>query len=147
MIFVDEGNAHWLAAGWRTPCQLWNTLNANRARVTENMLTKMLTGVLSRNSFSKLVHLTFADDNFMQTVYSRQLDYPRNKRYADPRNEWVSPLKEIQRDDTSTAAKARSVYLRGECKVKLPNQLDSSKPTDTLSQDPLSPIFIDLTLD
>lgn len=34
-----------------------------------------------------------------------------------------------------------------QCEVKLPRQLDSFKPTDTLSQDPLSPIFIDLTLD
>ena len=111
------------------------------------MLKKMFTRVLTRSSFSKLVSLTFADDNFMQTVYRRQLDYPRNKRYADPRNEWTSPLKAIPRDDTSTANKASSVYLRGECEVKLQDQLDSSKPTGTLSQDSLTQNFIDPTLD
>ena len=81
LIYVDGGSTHWLPAGWRTPNQLWNTLKANRARVTADMLSHMFTRVLTRRSFGMLVHLTFADENVMQTVYSRQLDYPSNKRF------------------------------------------------------------------
>ena len=111
------------------------------------MLTHMFTRVLTRRSFGMPVHLTFADDNCMQTVYSRQLDYPSNKRYADPRHDWTSPLKEIQKQDSTTAIIADSVNPRGECKVKLQDQLDPSKPTDNLSCDSLTQNFIDLTLD
>ena len=147
MIYINGGSLHWLAPGWRTPNQLWNTLNANRAKVTADLLTQVFTRVLTRRSFSMLVHLTFADDNFMQTVYSRQLDYPSNKRYADPRHDWTSPLKEIQRQDSTTAIIANSVNPRGECKVKLQDQLDPSKPTQDFSCGSLTQNFIDLTLD
>jgi hypothetical protein len=147
MIYINGGSLHWLATGWRTPNQLWNTLNANRAKVTADLLTQVFTRVLTRRSFSMLVHLTFADDNFMQTVYSRQLDYPSNKKYADPRHDWTSPLKEIQRQDPTQDLIANSVNPRGECKVKLQDQLDPSKPTQDSSCGSLTQNFIDLTLD
>ncbi len=147
MIYINGGTTHWLAPGWRTPNQLWNTLNANRAKVTADLLTSIFTRVLTRRSFGMLVHLTFADDNFMQTVYSRQLDYPSNKRYADPRHDWTSPLKEIQRQDSTQDLIANSGNPRGECKVKLQDQLAPSKPTQDMSCGSLTQNFIDLTLD